>query len=194
MDEPKRKAPRIALLGWGSLIWDTRPEFDEHRGEWLLDGPVLPLEFSRVSESRKGALTLVIDSINGSACTVSYSMSTRRTPLDAIADLRSREGTVMRRMGFWLADGSLICEPEISEAIVSWAMEKSFDAVVWTGLPSNFREQTKRDFSVDAAVEHLQNLTPEGKAMAATYLWRAPDFVRTPLRDQLQRVPWFPPA
>jgi hypothetical protein len=101
----KKAAPRIALLGWGSLIWDKRPDFDKYHGEWLADGPILPLEFSRVSgETRKRALTLVIDPDNGTNCTVQYAMSTRKDPDDAIADLRCREGTVMRCMGFWFAD------------------------------------------------------------------------------------------
>lgn len=57
----RKPAPKIAILGWGSLIWDERPEFDSHHEEWTSGGPVLQLEFSRISESRKGALTLVID-------------------------------------------------------------------------------------------------------------------------------------
>lgn len=44
MREPKVK---IALLGWGSLLWDKRPEFDEYHEPWQFDGPELPLEFSR---------------------------------------------------------------------------------------------------------------------------------------------------
>ena len=33
--------PRIAILGWGSLIWDKRPEFDEKHAPWEDDGPAL---------------------------------------------------------------------------------------------------------------------------------------------------------
>ena len=88
----KKVTPRIAILGWGSLIWDDNwPKFDEQRGEWLEDGPILPLEFSRVSgKTRGGALTLVIDEANGRECQVMYAMSKRRYPDDAIADLRDR--------------------------------------------------------------------------------------------------------
>lgn len=48
----------IAILGWGSLLWDERPEFDQHHGVWQFDGPHLNLEFSRKSSSRENALTL----------------------------------------------------------------------------------------------------------------------------------------
>lgn len=188
----KKNAPKIAILGWGSLIWDIRPEFDKHHEEWLPDGPVLKLEFSRISESRKGALTLVIDGVSGSECKSSYTLSVRRNPNDAIADLRCREGTVMRRMGYYFRDGSRKCQPDIPDTIAPWAAEKGFDVVFWTGLPSNFEEETGKDFSVSNAMSHLQSLTPEGKSMAATYVWRAPDFVQTDLRRVLQTGPWFP--
>ncbi|MHC2302867.1 hypothetical protein [Rhizobium mongolense] len=67
----KKVALRIAILGWGSLIWDQRPEFDMHHKGWLRGGPVLMLEFSRISESRKSALTLVIDNTHGEPCETS---------------------------------------------------------------------------------------------------------------------------
>lgn len=185
--------PKIALLGWGSLIWDNRPEFDEYHGPWLPDGPMLPLEFSRVSSSRQGALTLVIDDANGNPCRSAYAFSTRRNPDDAIADLRCREGTVMNRMGFWFADGSKTCKPGVQPTIISWAQRKQIDAVIWAGLPSNFANETQQAFSIDAAIRHLQTLPPEGKAMAAEYVWRAPTLVDTPLRRALQVEPWFAP-
>ena len=188
----KKNAPKIAILGWGSLIWDTFPEFDKHHEEWLPDGPVLKLEFLRISESRKGALTLVVDTVRGSECKSSYALGVRRNPDDAIADLRCRQGTVMRRMGYYFRDGSRTCQPDIPDTIAPWAAEKGFDVVVWTGLPSNFEEETGKDFSIPNAISHLQSLTPEGKSMAATYVWRAPDFVQTDLRRALQTEPWFP--
>lgn len=188
----KKDAPKIAILGWGSLIWDERPEFDKHHEEWLPDGPVLKLEFSRISGTRKGALTLVIDGGNGSACVSAYAISTRKNPDDAIADLRCREGTVMRRMGFYFRDGSRTCEPDVPDTIAPWAAEKGFDVVLWTGLPGNFKRETGKDFTVPNAITHLQSLESEGKAMAAAYVWRAPDFVKTELRAALQIAPWFP--
>ena len=186
------KPPQMAILGWGSLIWDVRPEFDRYHDEWLPDGPVLPLEFSRISESRKGALTLVIDSQHGAPCRVAYSLSARSAPDDAIADLRCREGTVMRRMGFYFRDGSRTCVPPVPETMAAWAADKGYDVVVWTGLPSNFRDETGREFSVAEAISHLQSLTKDGRSMAATYVWNAPDLIQTPLRAALQIEPWFP--
>jgi hypothetical protein len=99
-----RNHPRIAILGWGSLLWDKRPEFDDHHGEWQTDGPALPLEFTRVSTSRGGARTLVIDPVHGTMCPTAYAISKRRNPEDAIADLRCREGTIMRHMGFYFRE------------------------------------------------------------------------------------------
>lgn len=187
----RKPAPKIAILGWGSLIWDERPEFDSHHEEWTSGGPVLQLEFSRISESRKGALTLVIDKDHGAACETNYAVSTRKNPDDAIADLRCREGTVMRHMGYYFADGSRTCDPQVPETIAPWAVENKFDVVVWTGLPSNFTAEKGKDFSIPDAIAHLQSLTPEGKSMAATYVWRAPSFVKTSLRQALQIQPWF---
>lgn len=192
MIERARKSTAIAILGWGSLIWDLRPEFDRYHDEWLSDGPVLPLEFSRISASRKGALTLVVDSKHGVPCRVAYSLSTRSNPDDAIADLCCREGTIMRWMGFYFRDGSRTCATPVPETIAAWAADKGYDVVVWTGLPSNFRDETGKEFSVTEAIIHLQSLTKEGKSMAATYILNAPDLIQTPLRTALQLEPLFP--
>ena len=63
---------KIAVIGWGSLIWSKRDL--EIEGDWIIGGgPVLPLEFSRVSKD--GRLTLVIDHTNGVAVTTSYAIS-----------------------------------------------------------------------------------------------------------------------
>ncbi len=97
----------IAILGWGSLLWDKRPEFDEHHGFWALDGPNLKIEFSRISQTRSGALTLVIDPANGTSCRVAHTKSKRRNSEDAICGLRSREGTTRANMGIYFADDSL---------------------------------------------------------------------------------------
>ncbi|MGH6871766.1 MAG: hypothetical protein ACREHE_09680 [Rhizomicrobium sp.] len=187
---------RICLLGWGSLLWDdSHPEFDEQHEEWKFDGPPLKLEFSRISKTRKGALTLVIDPVYGSLCNAAYAMSKRVHPDDAICDLRCREGTVLKKIGYMFLDSSR--EPngrdkDTKESIRSWALLKKIDVVVWTDLSGNFAEIGK-SFSLESARAHLQNLTPEGKAKAAEYVWRAPKFIDTPLRQLLQKEPWFQP-
>ncbi|RWP52104.1 hypothetical protein [Mesorhizobium sp.] len=94
--------PRIAILGWGSLIWDKRPEFDE-TCPWEDDGPALKLEFSRISDTRKGAMTLVIDTDYGQQCIVQYALSSRANPADVVADLRCREGKLKQTGSYSLA-------------------------------------------------------------------------------------------
>lgn len=185
---------RICILGWGSLYWDKVPIFDDRHGPWHVDGPKLKLEFARVSQkTRLGALTLVIDPAHGTECQVAYADSTRLDPEDAICDLRNREGTVRNRIGFMFLDGSRAQggDEATRASIRTWASEKKIDVVIWTDLPGDFEKKTGRPFSVDTACNHLQGLSAEGKAKAAEYVWRAPDFIVTPLRQRLQQEPWF---
>lgn len=177
------------------MLWDARPEFDTHHGAWELDGPMLPIEFCRVSETRGGALTLVIDEEFGVACTCAFAISTRKYPDDAIADLRRREGTSLAHIGHYFADGTRQqCRiANIPITLKAWARTKGIDVVVWTDLASNFEAKStiKKHFSVINAIAHLQLLSPEAKAKAAEYIWRAPAQVDTPLRRAVQTEPWF---
>jgi len=186
---------KIAILGWGPLLWDQRAEFDEQHEDWQFDGPSLKLEFSRVSQTRNGALTLVLDTKNGRPCQVAYALSKRNNPDDAIYDLRCREGTTLRNIGFYFADNSRkqSREEEVLKGIQSWASERKIDVVIWTDLASNFQDKSKckMPFSIEAALCHIQALDSEGKAKAAEYVWRAPRFIETPLREALQLQPWF---
>lgn len=185
---------KIAILGWGSLLWDPRPEFDNQHEDWQDDGPSLKIEFSRISKSRACALTLVLDPENGEMCRVAYTLSRRTNPCDARCDLRSREATELKYIGLYPSDEAP--EPEVDaeslQKIQTWMSEKELDSVIWTALTSNFAEIRKQQFSVKNAISHIQNLCPEGKAKAAEYVWRAPHFIDTHLRRKLQSAPWFP--
>ena len=191
---------KIAILGWGSLLWDTDTEKGKefHRccsGKWeIAQGLKLPLEFSRISESRNDALTLVIDEMHSTQCSVSYVMSKRKALSDAIFDLRSREGTTCKNIGYWTTGSGTSKFEATQERIRAWAKKSSLDAVVWTALESNFTQKNKAnqtDFSVENAIRHIKNLTREGKTNAAEYVWRAPDEIRTKLRERLETEPWF---
>lgn len=182
-----------AILGWGSLIWESRPDFDDQHHAWESDGPELPLEFSRVSTTRRGALTLVLDRVSGKTCRVAHARSTRVNPADAIRDLVRREGTLSQHIGYVYADGSRSHGREscLIETIRAWAQARQVEVAIWTDLPINFQEISKVEFSVDAAVQYVSSLPPDGFVRAAEYVWNAPEFVQTPLRRALQRQPWF---
>lgn len=178
---------RIAILGWGSLLWDADAEFDQHHHNWQLNGPTLNLEFSRKSARREGALTLVIDGKNGSACSVAFCMSKRNSVEEAITDLASRENTPKKNIGFLASDGSRHGrDEEAIAAIAKWAGNNSVESVVWTDLSSNFDE-----FSIQTALIYVQSLPPGGIAKAKEYVRCARSFVKTPLRAALEASPWF---
>ena len=177
---------RIALLGWGSLLWDEDGEFDSRHGRWRFDGPTLKLEFSRISKSRGGALTLVIDTENGMDAQVAWSLS-RRDRIDAAAeDLRKREETTRKRIGLYSVAGDRSGrDANAIAAIKVWAGERGLDGVVWTDLPNNFKDKIGERFSVSAAMRYLDTLRGTDKESAFRYIDKAPAFVRTPLRTAL---------
>jgi hypothetical protein len=191
---PLRDLDLVLATDSGSLLWEGGREFDELHGPWQFDGPSLQIEFSRVSKSRKGALTLVIDP-SGTTTPVAWCRSKRQRIEDAVCDLRSRERTTIENIGKFRVSEEAVLEENSSVeryAIAAWAREKNVDAVVWTALKSNFEAEAKQPFSVAAVISYLKTLSPEGKAKAAEYVWRAPVFVQTPVRAALQNEPWFP--
>ncbi|HMV54883.1 MAG TPA: hypothetical protein PLX20_12300 [Rhodocyclaceae bacterium] len=178
---------KIAILGWGSLLWDDDREFDAHHDKWKLDGPLLPIEFSRISTSRHGALTLVVDPSHGTRCQVAYALSKRRTIEDAVADLRCREHTTMSNIGFLQPKSAKppSLDQQTWESLQNWVCERKIDAVVWTALTSNFKTKTGLPFSTENAVKYLSTLDSHGRSEADNYIARAPSFVVTPLRRML---------
>jgi len=183
---------QIVILGWGSLIWDQGNL--PLKTEWQIGGVELPVEFSRVSDRRDGALTLVIDPDNGQNVSTRFAISKRTELEDAICDVRSREETLVKRIGYVnLIDGSQRCKvyPEVSHAIRAWASRNSFDAVVWTDLPSNFRDKVDVQFSVEEAARYLHGLPENGAVKARVYIMNAPQEIDTPLRRRLKDDPWL---
>jgi hypothetical protein len=182
-------ADRIALLGWGSLLWEGGREFECCHDSWQDEGPFLKIEFSRISPSRHGALTLVIDPKNGVPTKVAYCLSRRHQIAEAIEDLRKREHTTVSNIGSLLRNGQVNCrDRESQEAIFAWSLNEQMDAVVWTDLRSNFADKASRPFSVTSALAYLRALDPEYRADALRYIQRAPSFVQTPLRNAVTNL------
>ena len=183
---------RIGILGWGSLLWEGGAEFDECHEPWRFEGPSLRIEFSRISSTRLGALTLVIDAEHGAPTTVAWCLSKRANVDAAVQDLRARKNTTPQNIGHALVDRATPAAATTREdPLAAWACAHKLDAVVWAALASNFQERTGQAFSVHTALAYLNALAPEAKARAAEYVRRAPGFVMTPLRIALQTEPWF---
>jgi hypothetical protein len=177
---------RIAILGWGSLIWD--PGALALASEWTPGGPTLPIEFSRVS--RNGRLTLVIDPVNGDPVTTRFAISRRETLQQAIRDLQTREITGEKFVGFVdLRSTNHRCRHDSACIVIrAWAVRSAVDAAIWTDLPSNFLEATGCQFSVDNALSYLAGLSGSTAELARSYIERAPVEVDTEVRRRASRV------
>lgn len=186
----------IAVLGWGSLI--PHPEKNERRletkGEWNENGPLLPIEYARISGTDE--LTLVLYPMANNVDTLwAYSSF---TGLDkAIENLRSRERTNVGMIGYYnKTDGSNRCKavPETIETIRAWAEDKEIDAVIWTDLPENFEEKDKGAYTEDKAIEYLKELIREDQdkaEKARIYIQETPAQVVTHLRPRIrQEIGW----
>jgi hypothetical protein len=178
---------KIAILGWGSLISDSRGLATS--GQWQLNGPKLPIEFSRISDD--GRLTLVIDAEHGRIVSTRYIESSRADLGDAIGDLRRREKTIRKRIGFIDLRHEISSAKEFPEhavasaAIYAWLEHSGFDAVIWTALPSNFQQKRNQPFSPEAAARYLDSLSKFEQINAFKYINGAPIDVITPLRTLL---------
>jgi hypothetical protein len=182
---------RIAILGWGSLI--NEPRGLPITGEWQKDGPMLWIEFSRISKrgARAGCLTLVIDERSDEEVRTLYVVSARTDLAQAIADLQAREGTLPDDIGFCevtsgrFAPNAFNRHPKSCERIRAWAQTKGFSAVVWTALPRRFQDVVGIPFSPIAALRYVNDLPAPTKENALRYIHTAPEQTMTPFRRLL---------
>ena len=129
-------------------------------------------------------MTLVIDTENGMDAHSPWSLSRRHRIGDAAEDLRKRDKTHRKYIGMYsAAEDRRGRNANALTAVESWAGERGLDGVVWTDLPSNFEDETRDRFSVDAAMRYLDSLRGDDRDKAFRYIEKAPAFVRTPLRS-----------
>ena len=186
---------KSAVLAWGSLVWDPRDL--QTAAEFAPNGPLLPIEFCRISAD--GRLTLAIDETFGATCTT-YSAPSALESLDAaIENLRLREGMPNAlEVGFVelssgkQSDIALQRHPEAVATIAAWATSNGYDAAIWTALASNFGQPDKgaEPFSVTAAVRYLEGMEGQDAAKfarALAYIRNAPPEIETPVRDEVAK-------
>lgn len=176
---------RIAVLGWGSLIWCPRNL--KIKGQWYEDGPLLPIEFARVSKDRRLTLVLFPGADNQQTL---WAYSFCEDLDEAIENLREQERTNQMKIGFVSIPGSRSrCQavPQVRGTIRKWVEEKGIDAVIWTDLPSNFKEKTCMEFNADNVIIYLKDLSGDKLNKAEKYFRRAPWQVTTKIRRRTER-------
>ncbi|MEM7267616.1 MAG: hypothetical protein AAF401_00030 [Pseudomonadota bacterium] len=186
---------RIAVIGWGSLIWDLDNLAPFVTGEWMMGpGPRLPFEFTRVSPKRKMGLAVCLDQVNGDPCQTNAILSIRDDIDQTAEELRARErakiidwiGMVHPATG---ARRSSI--PEVADIFEDWCAKTGAAGAVWTDLGGNFEEAIGEPFSVSRAISYLKTLSGESLEEAVRYIEYAPKATNTPLRRALADDEWW---
>jgi hypothetical protein len=183
----------IAIIAYGSLIWDEDCLAPHITGGWRrARGPRLPVEFSRISPKRKGALVLIVDE-GAAEVPTSWTLS-RRAAIEAAArDLAVRERAPLSGIGMALRNGETANAPAaIAARVVAWLQEQpGLEGAVWTQLPGNFRETTGEPFSHAAGLRWLQGLEGESLLEAWRYIAFAPRETDTAFRRFLAAHDWW---
>lgn len=181
---------KIAILGWGSLIWDPRNlKIDQEIGQncWFNDGPMLPIEFARISKG--GRLTLVIDPIGREVQTL-FSISRYKKIEEAILNLKERESCQVKYIGVFSRVESQFANSnfQYKQNIIEWINGKvDIDAVIWTDLLSNFSEKTGYPLNEENVIKYLKNLSSQELIAAEKYIRLAPGVVKTSIRDVIEK-------
>jgi hypothetical protein len=189
-------APRIGCLAWGSLLWDPRTL--PLAAVFLPDGPLLPIEFSRVALD--GRVTLVIDP-RAKAVRTFWAPLAVESLAAGVGALALREGVTPERIGDWIGvetraglEGGAGESPEsVRTAIAEWLAVKPLDAVVWTALPARTPDGRFERPDRAVLVDHLERLEGTARERAEQYIRRAPERLRTPNRLHFEAVfGWSP--
>ncbi len=180
---------KIAILAWGSLIWQPKDLFFDKEFGWKEDGPILPIEFARISKD--GRLTLVITQ-NGTLISTYYTLSKYETLDEAILNLAVREGSLKKRIGSYDKSKNEFSRKVFFEEIIKiWINEKDFDAVIWTNLEENWDIKNEHSEIVETIksaerIEYLKSLKGNASALAEEYIRKTPVQIKTKYRAKIE--------
>ena len=183
----------IAIIGYGSLIWDLDDLAPKVKGDWMRGaGPAMPIEFARISQKRRQGLVLVIEDDLEHMCATSL-IESRRTELrDAVDDLAARERTHAGHIGWATRAGDVTSRFNgLTESVVSWLDDTGYEAAVWSDLDGNFHEHTGEPFSHENGSDYLRGLTGASLGEAWRYITYAPEETDTPFRRHLKTDDWW---
>ena len=178
---------KTCCLGWGSLIWDPR-DLESKIEKWNLDGPFLPIEFTR--QSNDGRITLIIDEQAKPIQTL-WTKINDCTLDEAREVLRIRENTPDIKRIHWISVNE---NPEnnIKKIIQDWLNLVGMDSAIWTGLGYKFNKIEERP-SIDKVIDYLKGLKGEIRADAEEYIRKAPTQIDTEYRKAIEsEFGWTP--
>lgn len=166
----------IIYLGWGSLLWDTT--YLRLKGEkWNKTDLELPLEFSRISDRGRGRLTLVIEPEYGTKnCVWERPANTKNLNI-AIRRLMKREKTTVGNICYYNAntdqERTLGLPDPIIQSIKEWCKRKGYDAVVWTGLKSNWFQLRGTNFTATDGIKYFMGSYDHVQTEILNYIYQA---------------------
>ena len=179
---------KIACIAWGSLIWKTG--FLPLASQWHADGPLLPLEFARISDVNR-ELALVL-------CEGAPLKPTRWAYLNA-EDVKTAREMLRQREKItpqhpeWIGSVPTLDAMPLDARISQWLQKRELDACVWSALPPKSTGQNGRQLTAEEAVAYLDGLTGDVRAHAQDYLQRIPADIATPYRQLIEaRLGWLP--
>jgi hypothetical protein len=199
---------KIAVLGWGSLIWDRGclriigSSYKQPTEAWRSDGPKLPVEFARISEDKR--LTLVVltadeeKELGAKRVPVLWAIMETNDMVVAIKELYCREGMYSsEKIGYYeVKDGNPVVWPKganIEGSIKDWASRKEINAVIWTGLESQFEKKTGNKLTGSNVIDYLKGLSNCEEMKAGVYVRRTPAQIQTKFRYIIEKeLGWVP--
>jgi len=177
---------KIGCLGWGSLIWDPRELPIQNR--WFQDGPLLPIEFTRLSADDRITLVLTPGMATVKSLWTLMTVNDLNVAKEALAN---RERTRLEYIGKWSSKAQ--SQSEYSEQIGRWAYDVGLDTVIWTALPPKWNNQSGLIPTIEEVIVFLKNLSPEKQKNAEEYIRKTPRQINTEYRKKIEEeLIWMP--
>ncbi len=180
---------KIAVIGWGSLIWC--PGELRISSRWHKDGPLLPIEFTRVSTD--GRLTLVITPGVKKIQTL-WALSEFGNFNDVRGNLQKREETIAENINFAFLNQNY--SDLIQLDIKNWLQDNkktySLVAAVWTNLPPKKPKNlnnNKFPMTESDAIKYVSELQKDNDSVRQQikrYVRNTPEQIETAIRRRFR--------
>ena len=189
---------KIAILGWGSLLWQPKDlQFDKEIG-WSENGPMLPIEFARISKDGRLTLVIVKDLKDVKEVKTYFAISNYKTLEEAVLNLAVREGSGREQIGSYDKSKDTFSKKVFFDKnILEWINNTDIDAVIWTNLEEKWdiKNEDGKVIKIvpDERVDYLKNLKNHKRALAEEYIRRTPTQIDTHYRSLIEKeLDWKP--